>query len=116
MLQADQTFTNMVMVQAGFIVQTYQGIPVVESSSVPDAAVWNGTDVQDHWWTTGSTTALVVVNLNHVYLVVPTPQTMESRSAPPRPSTSSSMYCDEVLVLDNAHGAAHRRHQGLVAK
>ena len=26
--------------------QTYQGIPVVESSGVPDAAVWNGTIVK----------------------------------------------------------------------
>ena len=105
-LQADQAFTNMVMVQAGFIVQTYQGIPVVESSGVPDAAVWNGTDVKITKWTTGSTTALVVVNLNHVYLVVLTPQTMEQVGTTTAQYVEFEMYCDEVLVLDNAHGAA----------
>lgn len=105
-LQADQTFTNMVMVQAGFIVQTYQGIPIVESSGIPDAAVWNGTDVKITKWTTGATTALVVVNLNHVYLVVLTPQTMEQVGTTTAQYVEFEMYCDEVLVLDNAYGAA----------
>lgn len=105
-LQVDQSFTNMTMVQAGFVVETYQGIPIVESSGIPDTLVWNGTDARVTKWTTGATTALVVVNLNHCYLVVLTPHTIESVAVTTAQYAEYEMFCDEVLVIDNTYGAA----------
>lgn len=105
-LQATQQFSNTVMVAAGFIVETYMGIPIVESSGIPDTLVWNGTDTKITKWTTGATTALVVVNLNHAYLCVLTPQTLEQVGTTTAQYVEFEMYCDEVLVLDNALGAA----------
>lgn len=105
-LQADQIFSNVTMVDAGFIVQTYHGIPVIESSGIPDTLVWNGTDTRITKWTTGATTALVVVNLVHNYLAVLTPMTLEQVAATTAQYADYEMYCDEVLVMDNSYGAA----------
>ena len=105
-LQVTQQFTNMNMVQAGFVVETYNGIPIVESSGIPDTATWNGTAAKVTAWTGGSTTAIVVVNLNHVYMVVLTPLTMEQVSTSTAQYAEYEMFTDEVLVLDNAYGAA----------
>lgn len=105
-LQATQQFSNMVMVQAGFIVETYMGIPIVESSGIPDTLIWNGSGAKITTYTGGSTTALVVVNLNHAYLCVLTPQTLEQVGTTTAQYVEFEMYCDEVLVLDNVYGAA----------
>lgn len=105
-LQADQQFVNQVMIQAGFVVQTYAGIPIVESSGIPDTLVWNGTDTKVTKWTTGATTAIVVANLNHVYMVVLTPMMLEQVGTTTAQYAEYEMYCDEVLVLDNSYGAA----------
>jgi len=105
-LQVTQQFTNQAMVQAGFVVETYNGIPIVESSGIPDTLVWNGTDARVTKWTTGSTTAIVVVNLTHVYMVVLTPVTMEQVAVTTAQYTEYEMYTDEVLVFDNSYGAA----------
>lgn len=104
-LQADQTFSNVVMVQAGFVVQTYQGIPIVESSGVPDAMTWSGTKILAY--SGGATTALVVVNLTHAYLVVLTPMTIEQVSATTAQYQDYEMFADEAIVLDNQYGAAY---------
>jgi hypothetical protein len=106
-LQADQTFMNVVMAQAGFIVQTYQGIPIVESSGIPDVLVWNGTAAQITTFSTGATTALVVVNLTHAYLVVLTPMTVEQVSTTTAQYQEFEMFADEVIVLDNPYGGAY---------
>lgn len=106
-LQADQTFMNVVMVQAGFIVQTYQGIPIVETSGIPDVLVWNGTAAQITTYSTGATTALVVANLTHAYLVVLTPMTVEQVSTTTAQYQEFEMFADEVIVLDNPYGGAY---------
>lgn len=104
-LQADQTFQNVVMAQAGFVVQTYQGIPIIESSGIPDAMTWNGSRILAY--SGGATTALVVVNLTHAYLVVLTPMTMEQVSTTTAQYQEYEMFADEVIVLDNTYGAAY---------
>ncbi len=105
-LQADQAFNNVVMVAAGFIVQTYQGIPIVQSSGIPDACTYNGSTPKVTAVSGGATTVIVVVNLTHVYMVVLTPVTMSEVAVTTAQYTEWEMYCDEALVLDNLHGAA----------
>lgn len=104
-LQADQVFQNQTMVAAGFVVQTYQGIPIVESSGIPDAMTWSGTRILAY--SGGATTALVVVNLTHAYLVVLTPMTIEQVSATTAQYQDYEMFADEAIVLDNQYGAAY---------
>ena len=104
-LQADQVFQNQTMVAAGFVVQTYHGIPIVESSGIPDAMTWSGTRILAY--SGGATTALVVVNLTHAYLVVLTPMTIEQVSATTAQYQDYEMFADEAIVLDNQYGAAY---------
>lgn len=104
-LQAQQQFSNVTMIQAGFVVQTYNGIAIVESSGIPDTMVWGGSQILK--WTTGATTALVVVNLQHAYLVVLTPMTVEQVGTTTAQYQDFEMFADEAIVLDNSYGASY---------
>lgn len=105
-LQAQQTFQNVVTVAAGFTVQTYKGMPVIQTSGIPNVLIWNGASPKITTFSGGGTTAFVVVNLQHVYMVVLTPITLAQVAATTAQYMDFEMFADESLVLDNFYGAA----------
>ncbi len=105
-LQAQQTFQNTVMAAAGFVVQTYKGIAVIPTSGIPDVLIWNGASPKITTYSGSATTAIVVVNLQHVYMVVLTPVTLQQVATTTAQYMDFEMFSDEVLVLDNLYGAA----------
>ncbi len=105
-LQAQQAFNDKVEVGAGFRVRSYDLIPMITSTSMPDTLVWNGSDGKITAFVGGSTTALVVVNTRYVYLEELTPLTVMPLARTTSQNESLEMFWDGVLVLANTLGAA----------
>ena len=103
-LQQYQQFSDMTEIAAGFRVRTYDGIPIVASSGMPDAMTWSGTAISG---VTGSvTTALAVVNKRYCWLEELTPQTVMPLAKTTSQNESFDMFWDGALVLGNTRGAA----------
>lgn len=105
-LQAQQRFVDSVEIAGGFRVMTYQGIPIIQTTQMPDTLVWNGTAAKVTAFTGGTSTALAVVNRNAMWIEDLTPT-----SVLPLAKTSSQfdqfdVFTDTVLVLANTKGAA----------
>lgn len=65
-LQSQQRFNDKVEVPGGFIVDSYQNVPILVSTNIPDTLqISTGGTVTS--LTGGSTTAMFVVDLNHVF-------------------------------------------------
>lgn len=102
-LQAQQQFNDMVEVGAGFRVRTYDGIPIVTTTEMPDTLTFNGSKVSA--FSGAATTAIMVVNTRYNYISELTPMT-----AMPLAKTSSQfdefdIYWDGSLVMANQLGA-----------
>lgn len=110
-LQAQQRFLKEgYEIEGGFVVESYQGIPVIESTEIPDdltfvAAPGAGV-TKIPVFGSGLTTALIFVNTTYVFYSELTPMTVM-----PLAKTSSQfdlvdMFLDITLVVDNSKGAA----------
>lgn len=105
-LQAQQRFQNMTEIDGGFTVESYQGIPMVETNGIPDTCVFNAAAPMVTKFTTGATTALVVVNTMYTFYVELTPTTVLPLAKKSSQYDEVDMFNDITLVLDNPKGAA----------
>lgn len=95
---------NETEIRGGFRVATYDDVPIVKCTQIPDDLVWNGTKVTA--FTGGSTTAIIVVNLDLCYW-----EDLTDLSVVPLARVSSSydefdMFVDTVLKYTNTFGGS----------
>lgn len=105
-LQSQQRFNDKFEIDAGFSVTSYDGIPVIESTGLPDTLTFNGSAPLITAFTGGSTSALVIVNTNYVFYSELTPMTVMPLAKTTSQFDSFDMFADIALVLDNPKGAA----------
>ena len=112
-LQGQQQFVNEIEIAAGFRVRTYDGIPLVVSSSMKDTLRFNdpseaGAPESGHIKaTTGGTgTQLFVINRRHVFLSELTPTTVLPLAKTTAMEDLFEMYWDGAPVLANPYGMA----------
>ena len=110
-LQGQQQFVNEVEIAAGFRVRTYDGIPLVVSSSMKDTLRFNdptsGVAARSGHIraTTGGTgTQLFVINKRHVFLSELTPTTVLPLARTNSMEELFDMYWDGAPVLANPFG------------
>lgn len=103
-LRSKQSFSDKVTIDAGFRVQSYDGIPIVQSTGLPDTLVWNGTDSKVTAFTGGTSSALVIVNTEYVFYVELTPLTTMPLDRVSSQYQEIDIFTDLTLVLDNPLG------------
>lgn len=103
-LQAQQQFNDMVEIAAGFRVRSYDGIPIVVSTGMPDDLTWSGSSVTS--LSGATTTALVVVNKRHAWVEELTPTTMMPLARDDSQSENFDIFWDGALVVGNPLGCA----------
>lgn len=104
-LQAQQQYNDTVEVGAGFRVRSYDGIPIIRSTRMPDTLNANSSGYITHF-TSGATTALAVVNRRYVWIEELTPQTVMPLAKDSSQYDLFEIYWDGALVLSNTFGAA----------
>lgn len=104
-LQAQQQFNDVTEIAAGFRVRTYDGIPIVRSTKMPDTILPNASGAI-LTFTTGATTALAVVNRRYVYIEELTEQTVLPLAKDSSQYDLFEIYWDGVLVMSNTYGAS----------
>jgi len=105
-LQAQQQFIGDAEIGAGFRVRTYDTIPMVTCTELPDALVWNGTDTRVTAFSGGTTTALVVVNTRYCYYSELTPLTVMPLARSTSQNEQIDMFADLALVFGNTLGGS----------
>jgi hypothetical protein len=105
-LQAQQQFTNETEIAAGYRVRTYDGIPLVISTRMPDTLAAGAAGGIITAFTGGSTTALAVINRRYVKLEELTPTTVMPLARSDSQFDQFDMFWDGALVLHNTRGAA----------
>lgn len=105
-LQAQQRFNDKTEVDGGFVVESYQGIPIIESTGIPDTLVWNGTDSRITAFTGGATTALIIVHTQYIFYSELTPWTVMPLAKRSSQYDEVDMFLDIALVLDNTKGGS----------
>tara|TARA_Y100000114_G_scaffold85168_1_gene78690 strand:+ start:3840 stop:4841 length:1002 start_codon:yes stop_codon:yes gene_type:complete len=109
-LQAQQRFNDVVEIAAGFRVRTYDGIPLVVSTSMPNDLNFNAAGaIKD---TSGAGTALMVLNTRYNYIAELTPTTVMPIAKTDSQFDQFDMYWDGSNVLSNTKGAALLTHIG----
>jgi hypothetical protein len=107
-LQAGQQFVNETEIAAGFRVRTYDGIPLVVSSVLKDALLFDtgATGKSGHIsaLTGGTGTQLLIINRRHVFLSELTPMTVLPLATTTSSSEAFDMYWDGAPVLANTYG------------
>lgn len=93
-------------IDAGFVVVSYEGIPVIHSTGIPDTMVWNGSGARVTAFTGGATTALIVVNTEYIFYSELTPMTVAPLAKKSSQYDEIDLYADIVLVQDNTLGGA----------
>jgi len=104
-LVAQKAINDMVNVAAGFRVRSYDGIPIVPDTNMPDTLVWNGSSSVTAF-TGGTTTALAIVNRRFVWLEELTPTTVMPLARSTSQYDEFEMFWDGALVLGNTLGAS----------
>lgn len=106
-LQAQQRFLKEgYEIEGGFVVASYQGIPIIETTGIPDTLVWNGTDSKVTAFTGGATSALIFVNTSYVFYSELTPMTVMPLAKKSSQYDEVDMFLDVALVVDNSKGAS----------
>lgn len=110
-LQAQQRFLKEgYEIEGGFVVSSYQGIPVIESTGIPDTLIFVPTPgagtTKFTAFTGGATTALIFVNTMYVFYAELTPMTVMPLAKTSSQFDQVDMYMDITLVLDNTKGAS----------
>lgn len=103
-LQAQQRFTEFGEVGAGFRVRTYDGIPMVTSTAIPDTLTWGGSSITA--FSGGSTTALIVVNKRYNYIEELTRLSVMPLARSTSQYSEVDIFWDGVLVHANTLGAS----------
>ena len=103
-LQAQQQFNDMVEIDAGFRVRTYDGIPVISTTGMPDVLTFNGSKVSA--FSGAATTSIIVVNTRYCYIEELTPLTVMPLAKTDSQFDQVDMFADAALVLANPLGAS----------
>ena len=103
-LQAQQRFNDVVEISAGFRVRTYDGIPLVVSTAMPNTLEF-GTTGCIHA-NAGAGTALIVMNTRYNYIAELTPTTVMPIAKTDSQFDQFDMFWDGSPVLSNTLGAA----------
>ncbi|MBU6287607.1 MAG: hypothetical protein KGS10_05540 [Chloroflexi bacterium] len=103
-LQAQQQFNDIVEVGAGFRVRSYDGIPIVTSTEIPDVLTFNGSKVSAY--SGAATTAILVVNTRYCYVEELTPMTVMPLAKVDSQYDEFDIFWDGSLVLANQLGAS----------
>ena len=103
-LQSQQQFSDMTEIAAGFRVRTYDGIPIVVSTGIPDTLTWSGSSVTA--LSGAATTALVVVNKRENWIEELTPATVMPLARDDSQYEQFDIFWDGAYVQANTAGAA----------
>lgn len=103
-LQAQQRFNDVVEISAGFRVRTYDGIPLVVSTAIPNTMTFGTTGIVKA--NNGSGTALLVLNTRYNYIAELTPTTVMPLAKSDSQFDEFDMFWDGSGVLSNTKGAA----------
>lgn len=110
LLQADQVFNDVTEVAAGFRVKTYDGIPLVVSTAMPNDALFDAVNGKVFRGASGAaisnSTILMVLNKRYCYISELTPTTVLPLAKTTSQNDSFDMYWDGAPVLSNTLGAA----------
>jgi hypothetical protein len=106
-LQAQQQFNDMVEIGAGFRVRTYDGIPIVTSTEVPDDSTFDGATITAMTGEVANpTTCLIVVNTRYVSIHELTSLTVMPLAKRSSQFDEFDLFWDGALVLKNTQGTA----------
>ena len=103
-LQAQQQFNDMTEIGAGFRVRTYDGIPIVTTTSMPDVLTFDGAKITAY--TGSTTTALLVVNTRYVWIEELTSLTVMPLAKRSSQFDEFDLFWDGALVVANTRGSA----------
>ena len=103
-LQAQQQFNDMVEIAAGFRVRTYDGIPIVTTTELPDDMTWDGTAITA--LSGAATTAIIVVNTRYYWIEELTPMTVMPIAKSDSQFDEFDIFWDGALVGSNTLGGA----------
>jgi HK97 family phage major capsid protein len=103
-LQAQQQFNDMIEIAAGFRVRTYDGIPIVTTTEMPDVLTWSGSAITS--FSGASTTAIAVVNTRYCWIEELTPMTVMPLAKSDSQFDEFDIFSDSALVMANTLGAA----------
>ena len=116
LLQANQQFTNQVEIAAGVIVKTYQGIPIVVSTAMPDTVlqqaasqptpvIANGSGMWTGATATNNMSVIMLINKRYNWIDELTPMTVLPLAKDTSGSDSFDIYMDATFVQANLRGA-----------
>jgi len=105
-LQSQQRFMDTTEVAAGFRVRTYDGIPLVVSTAMPNALVVTSGGAAVKAFSGGSSTALAVINKRYMWIEELTPTTVMPLAKDSSQYDQFDMFWDGALTLSNTKGAA----------
>lgn len=105
-LQAQQRFDKSTEIDGGFVVESYQGAPIIETNGIPDTLAYNATDNRIIRFSAAATTAIIVVNTMYVFYCELTPLTVLPLAKKSSQYDEVDMFTDLTLVLDNTKGGA----------
>ena len=98
LLQAQQRFVDSVEIAGGFKVMSYNGIPVLPCTNIPDTLnISSGGTITA--LTGGSTTAFFIIDTNDVFMSVLTEATMMPLARTTSQYEEFDMFMDETLVV-----------------
>lgn len=104
LLQTYQRFVNQVEVKGGFVVPTYQGIPIYQSTRIHDNLYYSGTGINaptSYSGGTGATSVLFVVDTTELWREELVPVTIKPLATTSSQFEQFDIYCDESLVMRN---------------
>jgi hypothetical protein len=103
-LQAQQQFNDMVEIAGGFRVRTYDGIPLVTTTEMPDVLTFDGASVTA--FTGSTTTAILVVNTRYCWIEELTQMTVMPLAKKSSQFDEFDIFSDSSVVLSNQLGAS----------
>lgn len=105
-LQAQQQFVNMTEIAGGFRVRTYNDIPIVISTGIPDDMTWVGASTSITVFSGSTTTALIIVNKSHVWWEDLTPMSVLPLAKASSQYDQFDVFTDCCIPLANTKGGA----------
>lgn len=107
LLQSQQQFNDMVNIDAGFRVRSYDGIPIVTCTEIPDDSLYNHTSPGFSALTgetTNPSTTIIIVNTRYTWIEELTPLTVMPLSKNSSQYDEFDIFWDGVLVTANQLG------------
>lgn len=103
-LQSQQMFNDLQEIAGGFRVRSYDGIPIITTTGMPDTLTFNGSKVSA--FSGGATTAFLVVNTRYCWIEELTPLSVKPLAMTDSQFDQFDLYWDGVCPLANELGAA----------